>query len=32
VKPDYSYTHTVDDFRAGYINYVDQFSQKAVAQ
>lgn len=30
--PDYEYDHTVDDFRAGFINYVKEFSDKALEQ
>jgi len=32
VAPDYLYDHTVDDFRGGFINYVNTFSDAAVAQ
>lgn len=32
VTPDYSYEHTVDDFRAGFVEYVKAFSKKAVEQ
>ena len=32
VTPDISYTHTVNDFRAGYVNYVQTFSASALAQ
>ena len=32
VTPDYEYAHTVSDFRNGYFNYVQSFSQKAIEQ
>lgn len=32
VTPDYLYTHTVKDMRAGYLDYVRSFSDKAVEQ
>lgn len=32
VQPDYPYSHTVQDFRNGFVNYVEEFSKKAVEQ
>ncbi|MBC7740570.1 MAG: PDZ domain-containing protein [Bdellovibrionaceae bacterium] len=32
VAPDIEYAHTVKDFRAGYVDYVKAFSEKAVEQ
>jgi len=32
VLPDYEYNHTVSDFRNGYIQYIQMFSQKAIEQ
>ncbi|MBT4761430.1 MAG: PDZ domain-containing protein [Bdellovibrionaceae bacterium] len=32
VVPDYEYNHTVTDFRKGFVDYVEKFSQKAVEQ
>jgi C-terminal processing protease CtpA/Prc len=32
VKPDISYTHTIEDFRNGYVDYVKTFSEKALEQ
>jgi hypothetical protein len=32
VRPDYPYTHTVDDFRSGFVGYVQKFSEKAIEQ
>lgn len=32
VTPDYAYEHTVEDFRSGFVDYVKQFSKKAVEQ
>jgi hypothetical protein len=32
VLPDYPYTHTVADFRAGFTGYVEAFSEKAIEQ
>lgn len=32
VAPDISYQHTVDDFRAGFVEYVKAFSEEAVKQ
>ncbi len=32
VAPDYSYAHSVEDFRNGYVGYVKAFSDKAIEQ
>ncbi len=32
VKPDYPYSHTAQDFRGGFVEYVNQFSAKAIEQ
>lgn len=32
IQPDYHYQHSVTDLRAGFIKYVENFSQKAVEQ
>ncbi len=32
VQPDYAYEHTIEDFRAGFVEYVNTFSQKALEQ
>ena len=32
IQPDIVYTHTVEDFRAGYIGFIDQFSKSALEQ
>lgn len=32
VAPDYPYSHTIDDFRAGFVGYVGAFSEKALEQ
>lgn len=32
VQPDYNYSHTVEDYRNGYINYIQTFSEKALEQ
>jgi C-terminal processing protease CtpA/Prc len=31
ITPDYHYSHTVADFRAGFVGYIKAFSDKAVA-
>jgi len=32
VLPDYVYNPTIEDFRSGYINYVREFSERAIEQ
>lgn len=32
VLPDVEYSHTVEDFRNGYVNYIKLFSEKAIEQ
>lgn len=32
IQPDTRYTHTVDDFRAGFVKYIEAFSEEALKQ